>query len=106
MDRLLAEILMEMPERMRGELAAWDINCSTRGSVSGAVVVRMVKEARGFLKHADRDPDAVLTFNTDWTDFLLFDAIRMHLSVAAEIDLINHRFFAQENHRHHTSRTS
>ena len=54
-----------------------------------AFVVRMIKEARVFLKHADRDPEAVLTFNTDWTDFLLFDAIRMHLSVADEIDLIN-----------------
>ncbi len=57
-----------------------------------AFVVRTVKEARVFLKHADRDPDAVLTFNTDWTDFLMFDAIRMHLSVAAEIDLINSIF--------------
>ena len=32
-DRFLAEILMEMPERMGAELALWDVNCSTHGSV-------------------------------------------------------------------------
>jgi hypothetical protein len=32
-DRLLAEILMEMPERMRAELAAWNVNCSTRHEI-------------------------------------------------------------------------
>src|SRR6266849_5095750 len=36
-----------------------------------ASVVRMIKEAKVFLKHANRDPDAVLTFNPDWTDFLV-----------------------------------
>jgi hypothetical protein len=57
-----------------------------------AFVVRMIKDARVFLKHANRDPDAALKFNPDWTDFLLFDAIRMHLSITAKIDLVDSIF--------------
>jgi hypothetical protein len=46
-----------------------------------AFVVGMIKDAKNFLKHADRDPDVVLTFNPDWTDFLMFEAIHMRLSL-------------------------
>jgi hypothetical protein len=42
----------------------------------------MITEARNFLKHADRDPNGVLQFNSDWTDFLIFEAIRMHIELA------------------------
>jgi hypothetical protein len=45
----------------------------------------MVREAINFLKHADHDPDASLSFNTDWTDFLLYDAIHLHLSLAKRL---------------------
>jgi hypothetical protein len=46
-------------------------------------LAEMIINAINFLKHADRDPDKVLTFNSDWTDFLVFDAIHMH----AKLDL-------------------
>jgi hypothetical protein len=45
-------------------------------------VATMITEARNFLKHADRDPNGVLQFNSDWTDFLIFEAIRMHIELA------------------------
>ena len=37
------------------------------------------------MKHADRDPHSVLAFNTDWTDFMLYEAIHMHLSLTCEL---------------------
>jgi hypothetical protein len=52
-------------------------------------VTRMVNDAKNFLKHADRDPDHVLTFNTDWTDFLLYEAIWMHISLALDLTRTN-----------------
>jgi hypothetical protein len=51
-----------------------------------ASVLRAIKEAKAFLKHADRDPDAELTFHPDWTDFLMMDAIQMHLRLASTFD--------------------
>jgi hypothetical protein len=48
-------------------------------------VTKMVGKAKNFLKHADHDPESVLSFNTDWTDFLLYDAIAMHISLAHEL---------------------
>jgi hypothetical protein len=50
-----------------------------------AFVTKMVDDAKNFLKHADRDPESVLSFNTDWTDFLLYDAIAMHVRLAREL---------------------
>jgi len=55
-------------------------------------VTRMVNEAKNVLKHANRDPDHVLTFNPDWTDFLVFDAIRMHIELASELNRANTLF--------------
>jgi hypothetical protein len=45
----------------------------------------MIIKAKNFLKHADRDPDHVLTFDPGWTDFLMFDAIRMHIELARRL---------------------
>lgn len=42
-------------------------------------VVKMVREAIGFLKHADHEPHRILRFNPNWTDFLLYDAIAKHI---------------------------
>ena len=50
-----------------------------------AFVTEMVRAAKNFLKHADRDPESVLSFNTDWTDFLLYDAIAMHLTLTLDL---------------------
>jgi hypothetical protein len=50
-----------------------------------AFVTKMVGKAKNFLKHAEHDPESVLSFNTDWTDFLLYDAIAMHISLAHEL---------------------
>ena len=51
-----------------------------------ASVTRAIKEAKAFLKHANRDSDAELTFHPDWTDFLMMDAIQLHLRLASTID--------------------
>jgi hypothetical protein len=48
-------------------------------------VVKMVRDAIGFLKHADRDPKRMLRFNSRWTDFLLYDAIEMHIRLTREV---------------------
>ena len=45
----------------------------------------MVDDAKNFLKHADRDPKSVLSFNTDWTDFLMYDAIAMHVRLTGKL---------------------
>src|SRR5437899_4730412 len=42
---------------------------SSEQSEQVGFVSRMVDQAKNFLKHADRNPEMVLTFNTDWTDF-------------------------------------
>lgn len=52
-------------------------------------VERMVNKAKNFLKHADHDPKTVLLFNPDWTDFLLFEAIRMHIELTGDLPLPN-----------------
>jgi hypothetical protein len=48
-------------------------------------VARMVHEAISFLKHADRDPQSMLRFSPGWTDFLIYDAIVMHIRLTHEI---------------------
>jgi hypothetical protein len=50
-------------------------------------VATMVNKAKNFLKHADRDPDERLIFNSDWTDFLLYEAISLHLPVVRTLPL-------------------
>lgn len=42
-------------------------------------LVRRINEARNFAKHADSDHDQVLTFNPDWTGYLIYDAIWMFI---------------------------
>jgi hypothetical protein len=42
-------------------------------------------EAENFFKHADRDPDAKLTFNTDQPVLVLWDAIVYHRTLTAEL---------------------
>jgi len=42
-------------------------------------------KARNFLKHADKDPVAVLTFDTDFSGFLIYDAIGMCLRLASKL---------------------
>ena len=51
-----------------------------------AFVMSMINKAKRFLKHVDSDPEDVSTFNPDWTDFLLFDAIQMHLRLTTTLD--------------------
>jgi hypothetical protein len=42
----------------------------------------MVDDSTNFLKHGARDATGVLKFNTDWTDFVLYDAIAVHMRLA------------------------
>jgi hypothetical protein len=44
-------------------------------------VAEMAAKAKNFLKHADRDPEEILEFDPNWTDFLIFEAIVMHLEL-------------------------
>jgi hypothetical protein len=68
-----------------------DLQSKGTGVQSGQrdYVTSMINNAKNFLKHADRDPDDVLTFNPDWTDFLMFEAIHMHIGLAAKLKLAN-----------------
>jgi hypothetical protein len=45
-----------------------------------------VAAAKNFLKHADRDPNNTLTVNTEWPDYLIFDAIGLYLRVAGRLN--------------------
>ena len=51
-------------------------------------VVKMVRDAVGFLKHADREPER-LRFHPGWTDFLLYNAVEMHIRLTREITRSN-----------------
>jgi len=55
-------------------------------------VTKMVTEAKNFLKHADRDPNGVLRFTPNSTDFLLFEAIGMHIDLTRDISRPNTLF--------------
>jgi hypothetical protein len=59
---------------------------------SRRLVERNIAEAKNFLKHADRDPTKVLQFHPNWTDFLLFDAIHMHIQLAQTVTKPNISF--------------
>ena len=43
-----------------------------------------LKEARHFFKHADRNTEGILNFNTDATPMILWDACRMYVSLTSE----------------------
>jgi len=55
-------------------------------------VTSMVNQAKNFFKHADRDPNSVLQFNANWTDFLVFEAIQMHIELTRRVDRENQFF--------------
>ena len=55
-------------------------------------VSKMVREAVGFLKHADRNPERLLRFNPNWTDFLIYDSIAMHVRLTHTITHPNATF--------------
>jgi hypothetical protein len=44
-----------------------------------------INEAENFFKHADKDPDALLKFNPEQTEFLLFDAVEMYMQLTGEM---------------------
>jgi hypothetical protein len=46
------------------------------------MVLRKMREAQNFFKHADRDADAVLEFEPDSTEVVLFMACRSHAELA------------------------
>ena len=50
---------------------------------SRRLVEKNIAEAKNFLKHANKDPTKILQFHPNWTDFLMFDAIRMHIQLAS-----------------------
>src|SRR5450759_3972170 len=60
-------------------------NTGTVQSGNIALIRKMVRTANNFLKHADRDPVEVLSFNTDWTDFLIYDAISKHIGLLGNL---------------------
>ena len=43
-----------------------------------------INEAENFFKHAEKDPGALLKFNPEQTDFLLFDAVEMYMRLSKE----------------------
>lgn len=43
-----------------------------------------INEAENFFKHAEKDPQGLLKFNPEQTEFLLFDAVEMYIQVAKE----------------------
>lgn len=44
----------------------------------------IINEAENFFKHAEKDPQGLLKFNPEQTEFLLFDAVEMYIQVAKE----------------------
>lgn len=46
--------------------------------------LRSVKQAENFFKHADRDPEEILTFDPRETEFLLWDAVVAHHALVGD----------------------
>lgn len=44
-----------------------------------------INEAENFFKHAERDPNALLRFNPEQTEFLLLDAVEMYMQLTTEM---------------------
>jgi hypothetical protein len=55
-------------------------------------VTRMVTEGKNFFKHADQDQNNLLQFNSNWTDFLLLEAITMQIELTGDIRRSNSFF--------------
>lgn len=45
----------------------------------------IVSVAENFFKHANRDPDAILTFQPQFTRFFLYDAIQLYRTVTGDL---------------------
>jgi hypothetical protein len=82
-----AHRILEDLSRKRGHGVSLESKGLQVQSGHHAIVMRNIRDAKNFLKHADRDPDAMLTFHPDWTDFLMMDAIQMHTGLTATIHL-------------------
>lgn len=48
-------------------------------------VIESFREPENFFKHADRDPEGILDFNPDFTEFLLMEAIEAYVSLTGEV---------------------
>lgn len=46
--------------------------------------IRCIFEARNYFKHANRDPDGVIDFNSDANDFFLYDACEKYQELTGE----------------------
>jgi hypothetical protein len=77
---ILQDLLVDRDGNSTGRLQAAHVQPDHRQFVEA-----MIAEAKNFLKHADRDPRGVLQFNSDWTDFLMFKAIQMHIDITGTV---------------------
>jgi hypothetical protein len=55
-------------------------------------VSRMVTEAKNLLKLADLDQENILQFDSNWTDFLLLEAIALHIELTGDVSRPNSFF--------------
>lgn len=49
-----------------------------------SLVINKMNEAENFFKHADKDPDHILTFDSDLTDFYILDACVTYKEISGE----------------------
>ncbi len=54
----------------------------------------MMNKAENFFKHADRDPDQLLKFYLEQTDFLLWDVCAMYQALSGEIRPLMYIYYA------------
>ncbi len=47
--------------------------------------LKIINEAENFFKHAEQDPQALLKFNPEQSEFLLLDAIEMYMQLTKEM---------------------
>lgn len=59
-----------------------------------AKVGRKLNEAENFFKHADRDPDQLLSFNPGMSELLLWDCCMKYHQLSGEYTLHTNAFFA------------
>jgi hypothetical protein len=78
--RIFADLIEHRaPER------SWDRRASEVVKISTAEYFRVLREPSNFLKHADKDPDAVLRWEVQDTEALMMTAVMN----AAELDLLS-----------------
>jgi hypothetical protein len=79
-----AEVIRDLNTACGGKPMAFDLPSNLVKPAYRSSLLRKLREAQNFFKHADQDPEAILEFNTELSVFILFDAIEKYCELSGE----------------------